>query len=175
MRNVLKARDADLAVAQDVIATLTAAAVQQRAAAEQAVLDHEAAVGVWRDALESKAAELAGLATALAAAQAQFAALTEAAGHAAAAQQATVADLRSALDTKAADAARLTATLSARDAELAVAQAQIAALTAMQAQARQEHAAVLASWTWRAGQPLRLAGHAARSVVTALRPARPPV
>jgi hypothetical protein len=87
-------------------------------------------------------------------------------------QQAVVTGLHGALEARAAELATLATTLAARDADLAAAQAQVAALTAITEQLRKERAAILASWSWRAGQPLRLTGRAARAVITALRPGR---
>jgi chromosome segregation ATPase len=141
-----------------------------------------------RDALGARVAELAEVVAILeardadlAAARAQVASLTSEAQQwrtdaerAAVEQQAVVARLRGALDARSAELDGLVGTLQARDTDLAAAQAQIAALTAVAEHMRAEREATLASWTWKAGQPFRLAGSATRAVITALRPGRPP-
>ncbi len=189
LATALEARDADLQAAQAQIATLTGTAEQWRVAAERAAVDHQQAVTGLRSALDARAAELAGLATTLdardaelEAAQAQVAALTTAAEQrrvtaerAMVEQPAVATALRRALDARAAELAGLAATLEARDADLAAAQGQVASLTVVAEQLQKERAAILASWSWRAGQPLRLAGHAARAAIAALRPVRPPL
>lgn len=185
----LEARDADRQAAQAHFATLTAAAEQWRADAERAAAEQQAVVAGLRSTLEAQAAELVGLAGALEArdavleaAQAQVVALTAAAEqrraeveHAASAHQAEVTGLRGELGAQAADLAGLVTTLAARDADLKAAQAQVASLTAMAEQWRKERDALLASWSWRTGLPFRLAGHAARAMIVAFRPGRPPL
>ena len=186
---IQEARDADLQAAQLRVATLTATAEQRQAEAEHAAAARQEVNAGLRSALDEKAAELAGLAATLqarnadlSAAQAQAAALSVTvaeqraeAEHAAAAQLDTVTSLRSELDAKAAQLARLAAVLEVRDADLAVARAQLATMTAVAEQVRNERDGLLASWTWRAGQPLRLAGHRARAVIAALRPGYRPL
>jgi hypothetical protein len=185
----LEARNADLTAAQVRIDTGTALAEQRRAEVEDATAAHQAERAGLRSALEDRAADLAALTATLAACNAeldaalvQIATLTAAAEqrrleteHATADHNALVADLRTALDARTAELSGSTTALAARDTDLQAAHARIAALSAAAEQLRNERDAMAASWSWRAGQPLRLAGRSAQGTLATLRPGRPPI
>ncbi len=180
-----EARDIELQNARALIAETD----ERRAELERRALDQQAMVSGLRDAMDAKAAELAGLAATLAVRDADLqaqrgynATLTataeqqrDEADRAMREQQAVLTGLRDDLEARAAELAAMATMLEARETDLRIAQAQIAALAASAERLQQERDAVLADWSWRAGQPLRMVGRAGRAVVTVLGAGRRPL
>ncbi len=175
----LTARDAGLAAAQARIAELTDVAERQLVASEQAVADRDRVIAGLRTSLDAQGTELTlrtatlqARDAALETERARVASVTAAAAQqrsdaerGMAEQQTAAGSLRAALDARTAELAGVTAALAARDADLAArdadlaaARAEAAALADIAAQLREEQAAIVASWTWRAARKLRLAG-----------------
>ena len=168
----LAARDAGLAATQARIADLSQAAARQLAASEQSLAERDSVVAGLQIELAARGAELTlrtatlqARDAALETERARVASVTAAAAQqrsdaerGMAEQQTAAGSLRAALDARTAELAGLTATLAVRDADLAAARAEVAALADIAAQLREEQAAIVASWTWRAARKLRLAG-----------------